>query len=181
MPSVVFTKPGQAHIAIGDLTLHLTPEDADGDPTVLGEINVTCTVTPHQNDDLASFQILAPAASSTSPRASSAPPAPKSPTGTPPASPTPTVSPSASITDPATPTAPASTAVQETSAAPTNVMTSEYTTDPSPVAASADSLGPLLLVFTIVVLGAAFTGGIWWHKRRRATSSGGGEGSGSEH
>ncbi|MGY5129456.1 DUF6801 domain-containing protein [Streptomyces nigrescens] len=56
-PARTFTRPGNAKITIGDLTLRLALKDASGNPTGPGEFDAPCTLDAGQNTVVASFDI----------------------------------------------------------------------------------------------------------------------------
>ncbi|MBC2906962.1 DUF6801 domain-containing protein [Streptomyces cupreus] len=56
-PAVTFTRPGNAKVTVGDLGLHLTPRDANGNMTQVGTMNAACTVDPGQNQVLQSLVV----------------------------------------------------------------------------------------------------------------------------
>ncbi|WP_370135007.1 DUF6801 domain-containing protein [Streptacidiphilus sp. EB103A] len=56
-PTLSFSKPGSARITAGDFTLHLIPEDANGNITRLGRVNVPCKLNTGQNNVVTSFDI----------------------------------------------------------------------------------------------------------------------------
>jgi hypothetical protein len=59
-PVRVFRRPGHATITAGsELNLHLIPKDASGSPTAEGQVDVSCTLDPGQNNVLSSFEITA--------------------------------------------------------------------------------------------------------------------------
>ncbi|MER5529427.1 DUF6801 domain-containing protein [Streptomyces sp. NPDC002677] len=58
MPPLRFTRAGTARVAVGDVTLHLTPRRADGSPTQLGTVNASCQVDSGQSGTVTSLRIL---------------------------------------------------------------------------------------------------------------------------
>jgi hypothetical protein len=58
-PTLTFTKPGSARITAGSFTLHLVPEDVNGNLTDLGKIDVPCTLNSGQDNVVSSFEITA--------------------------------------------------------------------------------------------------------------------------
>jgi Family of unknown function (DUF6801) len=157
-PSVVFHRPGHATISIGSvLTLHLTPYTADGAPTAIGQVTVSCRPDPGQNEVLKSFEITAPAGT----------PVPVKPTTAPAAVPTttaprPTVTPSSS------------SSMSGTTTVSTTTDRTWATTKPrAPAVSVAARTGPTagwwLAVGVIVAAVAGVTCGVWWLIRRRRT------------
>ncbi|MFC4609872.1 DUF6801 domain-containing protein [Streptomyces maoxianensis] len=59
-PSLTFSRPGNAKVTVGDLTLHLTPKDANGNTTAVGTINAPCALDSGQNTVLQSLVITEP-------------------------------------------------------------------------------------------------------------------------
>lgn len=59
-PSLTFSRPGNAKVTVGNLTLHLTPKDAHGNTTAVGTINAPCALDPGQNTVLQSLVITEP-------------------------------------------------------------------------------------------------------------------------
>ncbi|MFH9969612.1 DUF6801 domain-containing protein [Streptomyces mirabilis] len=59
-PSLAFSRPGNAKVTVGDLTLHLTPKDANGNTTAVGTINAPCALDSGQNTVLQSLVITEP-------------------------------------------------------------------------------------------------------------------------
>ncbi|WP_405889644.1 DUF6801 domain-containing protein [Streptomyces sp. NBC_00133] len=59
-PSLTFSRPGNAKVTVGDLTLHLTPKDANGRTTAVGTINAPCALDSGQNTVLQSLVITEP-------------------------------------------------------------------------------------------------------------------------
>jgi hypothetical protein len=59
-PAVTFTRPGNAKVTVGDLGLHLTPRDADGNLPQVGTMNAACTVDPAQKTVLQSLVVKKP-------------------------------------------------------------------------------------------------------------------------
>lgn len=59
-PSLTFTRPGNAKVIVGDLTLSLTPKRANGSTTPVGTLHASCTVAPGQNTVLQSLSITKP-------------------------------------------------------------------------------------------------------------------------
>ncbi|MBT2391775.1 hypothetical protein J7E87_20640 [Streptomyces sp. ISL-1] len=59
-PSLSFSRPGNAKVTVGDLTLHLTPKDANGNTTAVGTINAPCALDSGQNTVLQSLVITEP-------------------------------------------------------------------------------------------------------------------------
>ncbi|MFD9124073.1 DUF6801 domain-containing protein [Kitasatospora sp. NPDC059571] len=58
-PRLTFTEPGSARITAGDFTLHLVPEDANGNLTSLGRVTVPCTLNTGQSNVVSSFALTA--------------------------------------------------------------------------------------------------------------------------
>ncbi|KAA2262723.1 hypothetical protein F0L68_12590 [Solihabitans fulvus] len=80
-PGLVFHQPGHATVTVGnDLALHFSPRDAGGNPTVTGEVDLSCTLDPGQNAVVFSFTIT-PAPVAAPPVGPATSPA-RSPTGT---------------------------------------------------------------------------------------------------
>ncbi|MFI2347459.1 DUF6801 domain-containing protein [Streptomyces sp. NPDC019443] len=59
-PSLTFSRPGNAKVTVGHLTLHLTPKDANGNTTAVGTINAPCALESGQNTVLQSLVITEP-------------------------------------------------------------------------------------------------------------------------
>ncbi|MFJ3306664.1 DUF6801 domain-containing protein [Streptomyces sp. NPDC086549] len=59
-PSLTFSRPGKAKVTVGDLTLHLTPKDANGNTTAVGTINASCALDAGQNTVLQSIVVTEP-------------------------------------------------------------------------------------------------------------------------
>lgn len=184
VPSVVFTKPGRAYMAIGQITLHLTPVNADGGTTALGEVNSACTIETGQNDVLTTFQILAaatsPTSATTSGRASTQPsstdgsPGSASPSGSDSASPkrTTTAGPSASA-----PSATRTASAASGSASATGDTTGAAAPIITPTSSASNLVTPLLLAFVgLAALIAVGLGAIWRRKRHHAADPGSGDG-----
>ncbi len=159
MPSLVFSRPGNAKITVGGLTLHFTPRDGSGGTTVVGEVNAPCTLNPGQNDVLASFQIL-PAVGG--PTASGMPGTPKAGT----------VGPSASASARATVRADLVSPDPGASDTASGTATATDAGDPSIAssatgATSGSDFASFLVAVGALAIGAAF-GCVWWLRRRRA-------------
>ncbi|GAA4054149.1 fibronectin type III domain-containing protein [Actinomadura miaoliensis] len=56
-PSLSFTKAGWGEINVGNLTLRVTPLDASGQQTSLGQLNVKCYQKPGQKNSLVQFYV----------------------------------------------------------------------------------------------------------------------------
>ncbi|MFJ1707416.1 DUF6801 domain-containing protein [Kitasatospora sp. NPDC088346] len=110
-PTLTFTEPGSAKITAGNFTLHLVPEDANGNVTGPGRTNVPCTLNAGQDNVVATLDITAP-------RTTTGTTAPGTP-GTPGAAGGPTAAP-----DTATPTGPTASPLLDGSATATAVPTS---------------------------------------------------------
>jgi hypothetical protein len=124
-PLATFSKPGNAEIIVGNLTLHLIPRNSSGGLTSLGEPNVPCTLNSGQNDVAASFTITAAAD----------PTPPNSATGSSdPASTTTAPSPSASTisTSPSPSSSPSPSASKSASVTPTTASPSQSVDPPDP-------------------------------------------------
>ena len=65
---------GTAELAVGNLSLTLTPLNSQGNPTALGTFTSACTQVPGQNNVLGTFPVLAPLPATTTTVASSANP-----------------------------------------------------------------------------------------------------------
>jgi hypothetical protein len=90
IPSVLLSQTGQAKVIVGTVVIHLATLTASGALSVLGNINVSCTLEPGQTGVVASLQIL-PVASSAARSSSAAQAAPRpTPTQTPSPTQTPT-------------------------------------------------------------------------------------------
>jgi hypothetical protein len=174
-PTRTFTKPGRAKITVGDFVAHLVPRNASGDLTVLGKLDVPCTLDAGQNDVIASFTIgarrtpsasAAPRTSGTtgtrratgSATAESAPPS----TTTPGPSGTTTATPSTAIAS-ATPASdpPGGSTIDDTAAGRTT-------------AGGQDTRNLILLTMAILVVAAAASSffGLRLRNRRRADEDG---------
>lgn len=88
-PTLTFTKPGSARITAGNFTLHLVPEDANGNITSPGRTNVPCTLNTGQDNVVTTFDITAPR-TTTGPAATGTPGTPSAGRPTAPAAATPT-------------------------------------------------------------------------------------------
>lgn len=73
-PSVAYPNVGTASIAVGDLSLTLTPLNSKGKPTALGTFTAPCTARRGQNNVLGTFPVLAPLPATTTAVTSSANP-----------------------------------------------------------------------------------------------------------
>ena len=73
-PSITLPNAGTAELAVGNLSLSLTPLNSQGNPTALGTITAACTQAPGQNNVLGTFPVLAPLPATTTTVASSANP-----------------------------------------------------------------------------------------------------------
>lgn len=175
LPPAVFTKPGAAQLMVGNsFTYSFTAQDASGDQ--LGYADATCSLNPGQSGLIATFEILAAAASappSASPTSTTVTPASGhgSAAGGAAGSVTQTTSAKASAAaDPVGSTrvsAPPKTAVTTASAS-----ASAPTRHPRPVVAAKDVRGglgePRLLALAgVIVVVVAMGIGIWWLSRRR--------------
>jgi uncharacterized protein DUF6801 len=162
--ALVFHRPGRATITVGsEFTVRLTPRTADGGPTLIDQVDASCTLDPGQNRVLTSFEITAP-------RAEPAPapdrPVPPATDGAATASGTPgtvTASPhgSTAAEDRATATSSGVPATRSTDA--TTAQGTAFTAVSS--AGLADTFAPWLtggaILVVVVVLGC-----VWWIRRR---------------
>lgn len=130
-PSLTFSKPGSAKITAGGFTLHLVPEDANGNLTAPGRIDVPCTLNSGQDDVVSSFEITArrtTAAPATSPT-------PGSPSTGRPTAPATTATPATHSTtsspSPSTSPSPTSTSTPVGSGSATAMPTTTATPDPT--------------------------------------------------
>jgi hypothetical protein len=73
-PSVTYPNAGTAKLAVGNLSLTLTPLNSKGQPTALGTFTAPCTQVPGQDNVLGTFPVLAPLPATTTTVASSANP-----------------------------------------------------------------------------------------------------------
>lgn len=124
-PSLTFSKPGSAKITAGGFTLHLVPEDANGNLTAPGRIDVPCTLNSGQDDVVSSFEITA--------RRTTAAPA---------TSPTPGSPSTGRPTAPATTTTPATPATHSTTSSPSP------STSPSPTSTPVGSGSATAMITT---------------------------------
>jgi hypothetical protein len=56
-PSLSFRTPGSGTVTVGEFTLHLVPEDANGNVTSPGKVDVPCTLDSGQSDVVDRFKI----------------------------------------------------------------------------------------------------------------------------
>lgn len=169
-PTLVFHRPGRAEITVGGLVMHLTPRNASGEETVVGEVTITCQVNPGQNLVLTSFTLTAPrpaAPPRTTTGAATGSPNRKPAATKEPASPSPTDRASS-----ATPTATSSatpTTTLTTTAAPSAGATP---TSDLAVATVATTTRPVMRVLFVacgvVALFGAAVACVWWRRSRRA-------------
>lgn len=157
-PGQVFRQPGHATISVGSgLAMHLTPADADSNPTAAGEVDLSCTLEPGQNTVMSSLEITSAAAAIPTADTSTSPAVGRTGTVT-----------SGSPSSPASSTAPSP-----------EVSGAEYPTVTDPTATKSNSDGPEsafrpvgrnTVVWGLAgagILAAAVTGGVWWLVRRR--------------
>ncbi|MDH6116421.1 hypothetical protein ABH930_000820 [Kitasatospora sp. GAS204A] len=196
-PALTFNQPGHGTITIGGILLHLVPEDANGNLTFPGKIDVPCALDAGQNNLVATFDI-------TTPPPPPGPTTPARPTPTPttrtpappttrPSTPPSTVtsgSPVSGSPDPTSPTSPTSAAASTASDSP-SPSPSDSGSPPSSAAAAppgstsltnsptAKAGGPsamdlgltLLAVGALVASAVAYRYG--WSRRNRRRTGGG--------
>nr|WP_280696798.1 DUF6801 domain-containing protein [Kitasatospora sp. GP82] len=187
-PSLTFSQPGNGKITVGGISLHLITEDASGNPTFVGSIDVSCTLDGGQNNIAASFAITQPPPTPAPPPPTPGPPdptpGPRTPTPGPPdpgpvpSSPAPTQSTAGSLT----PTPPGPTTASPSSSTMSGPPTGPTSTDPVPgptgstIRPTAGGLGTTaiaLLAAGVLVAGAvAFRFGSRLRNRRRTGDSG---------
>lgn len=164
-PVFVFHQPGPATITAGSgFSVQITPRDANGDETVAGQIDASCTLDSGQNDVLNSFVITAPKAapkprqSPTTRKADPAPAPVQAPTTTAPAS---------SAVGPTNgTTVPPSSADPPAPGSPTSAISAP--SDPVAVGPVVRRLsaGRILGVGALLAAGAALVGCVWLLNRR---------------
>ncbi|MFC4606255.1 DUF6801 domain-containing protein [Streptomyces maoxianensis] len=186
LPSLTFHETGSAKIVIGDIDLHLTPRDSDGDETMVGEVNAPCDLNSGQDGVLATFTIRPAATGPTASGTPTAPGTPNGPGGTPGAGGSGTSgsgsgsgpgsvsgSPSGSASGSAS--ASASTKVRDPSGRPSGTASASRSGAPSNASPAASETGgtdfaaPLRAVAAFLAVSAVALGCGWWGTRRRRT------------
>ncbi|MFI9272121.1 DUF6801 domain-containing protein [Kitasatospora sp. NPDC052896] len=189
-PSLTFSQPGNGKITVGGISLHLITEDASGNPTFVGSIDVSCTLDGGQNNVAASFAITQPLQTPAPPPPTPLPPGPTPGphTSTPGPGPVPSPAPTQSTAGSLTPTPPRpttaspSSSTSSTSSTVSGPPTGPTSTDPvpgptrPPIRPTPGGLGTTaiaLLVTGVLVAGAAaFRFGSRLRNRRRTGDSG---------
>jgi hypothetical protein len=190
-PSLTFTRPGDGKITAGNIKLHLVPRNASGGLTLLGTLDLPCTLNSGQNTLVESFTVVPqPTATATATvpagpttpappgpggSATTTPPTTSAPTSAPPSSAPATASSSASISPAGSTAAPGSPVA--TTTAPASAAT--VTADASPVPGGvplpthrSDSIMEPVLLATAGGVAAAAALGYGWHRRRHRRDDG---------